>query len=548
MTKKMCVIDIEANGFNPTEIFCMWLKEIDDGMTSLGTMRLFTSKPNFNLFDEYSTVIAHNGCGYDFPVLKKLWGMDLPLSKQVDTLIMSRLSRPDRKGGHSLAAWGDRLKFKKTEYSNGWDELTDEMLEYCKNDVLVCEKVYHQLLRELPYFSKESIRSEHRMQVLVNKVENAGFAFNLEKAYKFYSKLIKKQKDITFQMQDTFPDTEIKLKTKTKYVPFNPASRKQIGERLKERGWKPKEFTETGLPKIDENTLSRCDIPEAKVLAEYFVLQKRTGMLDSWIQNCGPDMRVHCKFHSLGAITNRMSSSGPNLQQIPSMRKPYGLECRELWIAEHGYQLLDTDAKSLELRVLAHYMNDPDYAKEVLEGDIHSTNQKMAGLPNRDAAKTFIYALCYGAGDAKLGTVVGGTASDGKELRERFLSNLPSFMRLREAVTNKGRTRGTVKGIDGRVLRVRHPHASLNTLIQGSSAVLMKNWFMNTDREMLAEGLDSKIVAMVHDELVIESAHNDVDRVSECVRISLQSVNKQFNLRCELDCDVILGNNWSEIH
>ena len=142
MTKKMCVIDIEANGFNPTEIFCMWLKEIDDGMTSLGTMRLFTSKPNFNLFDEYSTVIAHNGCGYDFPVLKKLWGMDLPLSKQVDTLIMSRLSRPDRKGGHSLAAWGDRLKFKKTEYSNGWDELTDEMLEYCKNDVLVCEKVY----------------------------------------------------------------------------------------------------------------------------------------------------------------------------------------------------------------------------------------------------------------------------------------------------------------------------------------------------------------------------------------------------------------------
>lgn len=545
---KKCVIDIETDGFQPTKIHCLWVKEIENGVTSLGTMYLKTSPHGLSdFFSDYEIVIAHNGCGYDFPILQKLWGVLIPMHKQTDTLIMSRLARPDRKDGHSLSAWGERLRFAKSEYTGEWDVCTQEMIDYCQNDVLLCEKVYRHLLNEMTGFSVQSVRDEHRMQALVNKVETTGFAFDLEKGYKFYSKLIRKLKDITLRMQDVFPDSVVQLKTKTKLVPFNPASRKQIGERLQTKGWKPTKFTETGLPKIDESTLSECDIPEAQILAEYFMLQKRAGLLDSWIKSCGSDLRVHCNFHSLGAVTNRMSSSSPNLQQIPSMRKPLGHECRELWVAEHGSVLIDTDAKSLELRVLAHYMNDDSYIKEVLEGDIHSANQKMAGLPTRDAAKTFIYALLYGAGDAKLGTVVNGDAKDGKYLRQRFLSNLPSFRRLRKLVIQKGTVRGWLRGIDGRVLHVRHPHASLNTLIQGSSAILMKSWFMRTDNS-LGTLVDASIVAMVHDEMVIEAGQKDIDRVSEYVKLSLQSVNKQYNLRCKLDCDITSGKNWSEIH
>ena len=371
-------------------------------------------------------------------------------------------------------------------------------------------------------------------------------------AYKLFSKLLKRQREIVLEMQDIFPASIIQLKTKQKIVPFNPGSRKQIAERLKEKGWVAKELTPTGQPRVDEQALRGTDIPEAKILAEYFMLQKRTGLLDSWIKKSDGD-RVHCSYHTLGAITHRMSCSGPNLQQVPSMRTPYGEECRKLWVADSGNVLVGADAKSLELRVLAHYMNDTLFNTEILEGDIHSANQKRAGLPTRDMAKTFIFALIYGAGDGKLGSIVGGSPTDGKDLRRKFLSNLPSFARLSKGVIQKGTAKGVLLGIDQRPIRVRHNHASLNTLIQGSSAILMKHWFTRIEHFMGMEetlGLRGKagIVAMIHDEVVIEAPEKEVDLVAECVKLGIQSVNNYFNLRCPLDCDVISGNNWSEIH
>jgi DNA polymerase I-like protein with 3'-5' exonuclease and polymerase domains len=172
----------------------------------------------------------------------------------------------------------------------------------------------------------------------------------------------------------------------------------------------------------------------------------------------------------------------------------------------------------------------------------------MAGLDDRPQAKTFIFALLYGAGDEKIGSVVGGSARDGATLRKRFMSNLPAYKRLSDAVQKKGREEGRLKAIDGRVLRVRHPHASLNTLIQGSSAVVMKKWFMYVDHHLRRKKLNSRIVAMVHDELVLESCEKDVAQSGECVILSISQVNKAYKLRCKLDCDVQIGNNWSEIH
>ena len=543
MESKVCIIDIETDGLDPTVIHCAAAKSDDRGL------REFLSRDEFGEYlEKFETVVAHNGCSYDFPVLKKLWGISIPFYKQVDTLVLSRLSKPDREKGHSLKAWGNKLGFRKMQFDGPWDVCSSKMIAYCKQDVLVCDLVYHTLLQEMEKFSPASMRDEHRMQLLANHVQSNGFAFNIAKAHKFYSKLIKEQEEIKLQMQDVFPPQVVQLKTKTKEKLFNPASRKQIGERLQAKGWVPKVFTPTGQPQVDESILEGVDIPEAQVLARYFMLQKRTGMLSSWIEACDEDHRVRCTYHTLGAITNRMSCSSPNLQQVPSMRKPYGLECRELWRCEPGNKLIDTDANSLELRVLAHYMNDEGFTKELLEGDIHTENQRRAGLPTRDSAKTFIFALLYGAGDAKLGTVVGGTSRDGRGLREKFLGSLPAFRRLREAVTEKGGRGGTLKGLDGRTLHVRHPHASLNTLIQGSSAILMKKWFMNTARSLKTRKTGAKVVAMIHDEIVIESPEKSVDTVRDCAKLSIVQVNNEYGLRCQLECDVDIGNNWSEVH
>ena len=545
------VIDIETDSLDPSIIHCACVKQI--GAEGVKT---FTSPANLQQYlDCFDSVIAHNGLGFDFPVLARLWDVRLPLDRMVDTLVLSMMDDPAREGGHSLRSWGDRLGFAKMQYGGDFSFMSNELHQYCEQDVRVCEKVYQTLYSAMSDFTEQSIRDEHRMRIVADRVSKNGFKLNRDKTVSLFNNLMNEQDRISVECKGLFADQitqryseKTGKRLKDKVVEFNPASRKQIGERLVELGWKPKIFTDTGLPKVDETTLSGCDLDVAQKLARYFLLQKRTSQIKSWIELCSDKDRVHCQYRTLGAITNRMSSVKPNLQQIPSVRVEYGADCREVWEASPDKKLIDTDAAGLELRVLAHYMNDDGFTKEVLHGDIHTANQEMAGLETRPQAKTFIYALLYGAGDAKIGSVVGGTARDGAELRRRFLSNLPSYKRLSEAVQRKGASQGKLKGIDGRVLRVRHAHASLNTLIQGSSAVLMKKWFMYVDHHIRRRKLDASIVAMVHDELVLESCEKDVDPVSQCVILSISQVNKAYNLRCKLDCDLQIGNNWSEIH
>ena len=249
--------------------------------------------------------------------------------------------------------------------------------------------------------------------------------------------------------------------------PFNLNSRKQIGEYLQDFGWKPKKETPSGLPVVDESILFAVkDIPEAQLIAKYLMVQKRVSQVQSWVEAADDDTdRIHGYVNTLGAVTNRMTHSKPNLAQVPASYSPYGKDCRKCFIARDGYKLVGFDASGLELRMLAHYMNDQEYTNEILNGDIHTANQGLAGLESRDQAKTFIYALLYGAGDAKLGSVAGGGAKLGGELKERFMSNLPAFATLRDNTAREAAD-WIIKGLDGRKLHIRSEHAALNTLLQ----------------------------------------------------------------------------------
>ena len=540
-------IDIETDSLDATKIYCAVTLEG-------GKYIEWISGTTLQEYLDDAIVVAHNGLSFDFPVLAKLWNVRLKLENMRDTLVLSMMDNPAREGGHSLKSWGERLGSAKIDFDD-FSQYTEEMLEYCKQDVKLCSQVYNYLQHTLQEFSPRSVSDEHRMRIVADRISHNGFGLDKDKAVLLYNSLVIEQEQIEKECRNLFPTiVEERYSEKTgkrlkdRVIEFNPASRQQIAERLIKLGWVPRDLTPTGQPKVDEKTLAKCKIPVAEPLATYFMLQKRSALVRSWVKACTDQGRVHCKYRTLGAITNRMSCVDPNLQQVPAVRVEYGKECRELFTAGQGNKLLDTDAAGLELRVLAHYMDDDKFTKEVLEGDVHTANQNMAGLDNRDQAKTFIYALLYGAGDAKIGAVVNGSAKDGAELRARFMANMPAYKRLSEAVIRKGESEGKLKALDGRVLRVRSGHASLNTLIQGSSAVLMKKWFMYVDHHLRRRKLQSKIVAMIHDELVLESCEKDVDASKECVILSISQVNKAYDLRCRLDCDVQVGDNWSEIH
>ena len=507
--------------------------------------------------DSCDLIIMHNGICFDAPVLKRSWNITMKQSQMYDTLVSSRLLSPSLEGGHSLEAWGQRLGFPKEDFKD-WDAgYSPEMEAYCIQDTLVTEKLYKHLTAELTAkkFEERSIKLEHDVQAIIAKQEENGFKLNDKEAITLLSTLQAKLVLLEAELQSIFPTKvtpRVSEKTgkelKPLIEPFNPGSRKQIGERLQEKGWKPEKFTETGQPIVDEGTLEGLDFPEAKAIAEYLLLQKRIAQIKSWLDVVKPDGRVHGRVITNGAVTGRMTHHSPNMAQVPSCGSPYGEECRDLWIVEKGYKLVGIDASGLELRMLAHYMQDDAYIYEVTQGDIHTANQKAAGLETRAQAKTFIYAFLYGAGAAKIGKVVGAGAQEGQKLIDSFLENTPTLDVLRKKVANICKLSGSLPGLDGRRLHVRSDHAALNTLLQGAGAIVMKQALVLLDTRLQQLDIDYKFVANVHDEWQIEVAEDYADMVGKLGVRAIEDAGRVLNMRCPLTGEYKVGNSWKETH
>ena len=507
--------------------------------------------------DSCDLIIMHNGICFDAPVLRRNWNITMKQSQMCDTLVLSRLLSPSLEGGHSLAAWGQRLGFPKGDF-NDWDAgYSAEMEAYCIQDTLVTEKLYLHLTTELTRnkFEERSIKLEHNVQAVIAKQEESGFKLNERDAVILLSTLQNKLVVLETELQNIFPTkTILRVSEKTGkplkpiIEPFNPGSRKQIGERLQEKGWKPDKYTETGQPIVDEGTLEGLDFPEAKAIAEYLLLQKRIAQIQSWLKAIQPDGRVRGKVITNGAVTGRMTHHSPNMAQVPSCGSPYGEDCRDLWIVEKGYKLVGIDASGLELRMLAHYMKDDAYIYEVTQGDIHTANQKAAGLETRSQAKTFIYAFLYGAGAAKIGKVVGAGAREGQKLINSFLENTPKLRTLREDVARISKSSGSLPGLDGRRLYIRSDHAALNTLLQGAGAIVMKQALVILDERLSKLGVDYKFVANVHDEWQIEVEEAYADLVGKLGVQAIESAGRVLEMRCPLSGEYRVGNSWKETH
>ncbi len=577
---KTLVFDIETDHLNASVLWCIVAIDDDDKVHSFYGDKLEEGLAFLNTADR---LVGHNILGFDIPVLNKLYGWQPKKSIEIiDTLVLSRLFNPTREKGHSLERWGIKLGQHKIEFSD-FSNFSMDMVEYCIQDTKVNKLLFKHLRTEALGFSKESINLEHQTTSIITQQTIDGFEFDLKSATFLISKFNRLLKETEEEVHKTFKpkwveDKEVKPFTKKdgtlskrgltdeeyediikglrpkkpfirkKLQHFNLGSRKQIGEYLSDFGWKPRKFTPTGQPIVDETTLKEIEhIYEAKLIANYLLYQKRLAQVQSWIEALDDDGRVHGSVICTGTITGRMSHQNPNVAQVPSVKSPFGEECRACWTVPEGYKLVGVDASGLELRMLAHYMDDKEYINEILNGDIHATNQRIVGLKSRDKAKTFIYALIYGAGDQKIGSIIGGDKSDGKELKHRFFAGQPSFNSLRERVQRASR-KGFLKGLDGRKIILRHQHAALNTLLQGGGAIVMKKALCLLDERLKLANIDFKFVANIHDEWQIQVRQCQAMRVGSLAVTSIKEAGDYYKLRCPLDGEYKIGSNWSETH
>ena len=543
------VVDIETNLAHDTIWMAgVYLPERNEAVSCT------TSSALRDALRGVDTIIGHNLLAFDLPVLERVWGWAWE-GKVHDTLVMGRLLNPPAEGGHSLKAWalraGKELKqdFDVTDFDKG---LTDDMIRYCLQDCRANWDVYEHIVAELDRqdFSQQCRDLEHAVaEATVQQIAN-GFAFDFPTACNLYCEHEQRMREIEEELQAIFPpiieerwSEKTGKRLKDRVTPFNVASRQQVAERLSAKGAVWNDTTPSGKPKVDETTLKQNEhVPEAALVLEYLTLQKRYGMLKSWLDAVQDDGRIHGRVNPCGAVTGRMTHSSPNMAQIPSDSL-----YRQCFVVPEGYKLVGIDASALELRLLAHYMRDDDYIREVLEGDVHTANQNAFKCETRAQAKTIFYAMIYGAGDTKLGEAVGGSSTQGERLRDNFMKNLPAFGALMQRV-KKQAANGKLPGLDGRQLWVRSEHSALNTLLQSAGAIVMKKALIIAVEKLERYEYPYKIVAQVHDEIQLEVPEEYATKVGACVRNSIRDSGRHFNLRCPMDGEFKVGDTWADTH
>jgi DNA polymerase-1 len=565
---KRIALDIETNLAHDMIHLCV-TQDIDN----TEDVRVWKA-PNdlWDYLKDATLIVAHNGIGFDFPILNRLWGTKIGLKQGYDTLVVSRLLEPTRERGHSLEAWGNELGKEKIDYGKVWswmvgrpeeysgeafDKPIPSLLEhYCVRDVAVLRDLFVRLCSDLESkgFSQESVTLEHQVASIIAKQERNGFKLDTIYATCLLADLKGKMAGIYEQMQEQWPPvtkerysekTGKRLKDET--ITFNPASRQQIGEKLIELGWKPKKFTPTGQPIVDEAVLVALDFPEAKIIAEYLMLQKRVAQVESWMDAVGKDGRVHGRVITNGAVTGRATHSKPNMAQIPNSGSPYGKECRQCWTVEEGMVQVGVDLSGIELRCFAHYLNDEDYIKEVVYGDVHTRNQQAFGVDSRNDAKTILYASLYGASPAKIGSIIGASAAKGRAIIARFQKSIPAYAVLQNKV-DKYAEKGWLPGLDGRKLSVRSEHSALNTLLQSAGAIISKQWLVCFSKKLNRAKIPYKLLAWVHDEVQFETEASYAEELGKIVVESAKEAGEILKFRCPVGAEYKIGKNWYDCH
>lgn len=585
-------VDIETDGLDATVIWMMsW-----ENIRTREKGRCIGHEEIAKFFEETggSFYVGHNILKFDAPTTNRITGTRITISKIVDTLVLSTLYSPSLQGGHSLAAWGERIGYEKLVFDD-WTHLSEEMKIYCDRDVLITAELFRRLTRVLNKigFSEFTCFIQHQMTSILHKQQNNGFYFDGPRAIAFYNQLRRREEELQHDIRRAFPDERVlvaerSLRTKSgqptalslrdrerfeieedldegsyrayEYIPFNIGSPKQRAEKLTALGWVPEEFTPKGGPKVTEKSLvsfaEESGIPEVALITKWMSVNGRANMVNTWLENWNDkDSCIHGRLFT--ADTLRFRHQAPNTANIPAVRVDkegnvlrdesgyFTYEARDLWCARPGRVLVGTDAAGLELRMLANYLNRPDFTEQVVNGDPHQFNADLVGV-TRPNAKTLIYAAMYGAGAPKIAATLKVSVREGARIRTMFLERL-GIQDLMESCQHEQKT-GRVWLVDGAGVVCPSPHAALNYKLQGGGARVMALGSIFLEGHIRRGGLDSLKVGDIHDEWQYDLNPRDA---AEHARLSVQSIREageELNLNVPLDGTTKEGRTWAETH
>jgi DNA polymerase-1 len=392
--------------------------------------------------------------------------------------------------------------------------------------------------------------------------------------------------------------------TRCEWEPFNPGSTRQIVERLNLAGWRPYEktkghiecerdirnnrdkvkqklakerlphFQEFGWKVSQDNlaTLPASAPAAAHRLVHRLLLASRGRTLVEWFNAYNPvTHRVHGRFNNIGSWTHRMSHQAPNMANVPTEdpqhpdRSIYSNAMRALWSVPEGRNLIGVDAEGIQLRILAHLMDDKRFTASVTEGtkelgtDPHTLNKNALGsvCRSRDDAKTFIYAFLLGAGVGKIASILGCSGEEARAARDNFILAYPGLAFLKEHTIPRDARQGYFQGLDGRFVKCDSEHHMLAGYLQNGEAVIMKEARIIWGAELKRLNIVYLAVNFVHDEWQTEGPSDKAvcRRIAQAQADSIRIVGESLNLRCPMAGSFLnshkqeaIGPSWAFTH
>lgn len=605
------VIDIETDGLDATVIWVLCVTNAHTGeshtLTDYPSMKAFIDAE----VRKRSYFVGHNSLAFDVPTLNRLLGCRIPVSLCVDTFILSMVYSPSLAGGHSLDAWARRLGMEKIDFKD-WSKLSDEMITYCLMDVSITVNVFLKLVERMLRigFTERGIEIEHKAWHIIQKQKKNGFAFDFKRAHILYAKLREIEGKIKKEIYEFWPPQLQPIRTFAKaykqdgtsssgyekhlaqyprleilddgrytahdWVEFSIGSPQQRVEKLLELGWEPREFTPItdkgggGNPKVTDNGelvpslvefLEKTPHKGATLIAEWITVNNRANAISTWMN--AYNEKTGCIHGTLFlAGTLRYRHSGPNTANIPAVRVDkaglpllenegtWTYESRDLWTVRNLLQrsLVGVDAKGIQLRVLAHYLDDDDFTAAILSEDPHAANQKTMGLPTRALTKTITYATLMGAGDAKIAAEANISLKEAKAAKKQFLDRLPGLKNLIKRLKSELKQTGRITLCDGTPILCSSDHMVIPYLLQGDESRIMKQAAIYIDEAVRKEKLDALKVGDIHDEHQSDVSNEDVARFEVVCHESFRRAGTSFDYKLPIECSPVVGLTWAETH